>query len=294
MSGMGELHLEIIENRIKTEKGLEIKTSSPIVVFRETITKPSGIYEGKSPNKHNKLKFRVEPLDPKIRDAIKSGELPEMRIKKKMPAFLEKLRDLGMDAKEATKVKNIFNGNMLTEETRGQVHMGEVIELINDMFEDVMNAGPLAREPCMGVKVILSDMTLHEDSIHRGPAQMYPAIRNGIREAMMDGKPLILEPIQIMQFDTPTRFMGEVSKLLSAKRGQMLDMDSGDEFTTIKGKLPVAESFGLSNDVRSGTEGRASFAVMDQSFEVLPGELQQKIISQIRQRKGIVEEEVTE
>ncbi len=294
MSGMGELHLEIIENRIKTEKGLDVKTSSPIVVYRETVTKPSREFEGKSPNKHNKFYFRAEPLDPKIRAAIKEGELPEGRIKKKMPQILETLRDLGMDAKEATKVKNIFNGNILTEETRGQVHMGEVIELINDMFEDVMNAGPLAREPCMGVKIVLTDMTLHEDSIHRGPAQVYPAVREGIRAAMMDANPLMLEPVQIMQFDTPTRFMGEISKLLSAKRGQMLEMESGEEYTSIKGKLPVAESFGLSNDVRSSTEGRASFSVIDQAFERLPGELQQRVIGQIRERKGIVEEETTE
>jgi len=291
MSGMGELHLEIIENRIKTEKGLEIKTSSPVVVFRETVTKKSAAFEGKSPNKHNKFYFRVEPLEQEIRDAIKNGELSEMRIKKKMPELLDKLRELGMDAKEATKVKNIYNGNMLCEETRGQVHMGEVIELINDMFEDVMRAGPLAREPCIGVKVVLEDMTLHEDSIHRGPAQVYPAVREGIREAIRNAGPLIFEPVQIMQFETPTNFMGEISKLLSAKRGQMLDMDSHGEFTTIKGKLPVAEMFGLSNDVRSGTEGRASFSVVDQMFERLPNELQQKIISQIRQRKGLSEEE---
>ncbi|MFH2021493.1 MAG: elongation factor EF-2 [archaeon] len=294
MSGMGELHLEIIENRIRTEKGLEIRTSPPIVVFRETVLKNSREYEGKSPNKHNKFLFKVEPLSPEILGAIKSGELPEMRIKKKAPELWEKLVNLGMDAKEARKVKDIFNGNMLVEDTRGQVHMGEVIELINDMFEDVMNAGPLAKEPCIGVKVILTDMTLHEDNIHRGPAQVYPAVRDSIRAAMLDAKAMLFEPVQILQFDTPTRFMGEVSKLLSSKRGQMLDMDSGDEFTVIKGKLPVAEMFGLSNDLRGGTEGRASFAVIDQTFEKLPEELQQKIIGQIRNRKGIVEEEKTE
>ena len=64
MSGMGELHLEVIENRIKKEKGVEIITSPPIVVYRETVTKPcSEIFEGKSPNKHNKLYFKVEPLE---------------------------------------------------------------------------------------------------------------------------------------------------------------------------------------------------------------------------------------
>lgn len=291
MSGMGELHLEIIENRIRTEKGLEVRTTPPIVVFRETVTRKSREFEGKSPNKHNKFLFKVEPLLPEIRAAIKSGELPEMRIKKKMPEMWEKLMNLGMDSKEAREVKDIFKGNMLVNATRGQVHLGEVIELVNDMFEDVMNAGPLAKEPCIGIKVVLADMTLHEDSIHRGPAQVYPAVREGIRAAMIDGGALLYEPVQIIQFETPTNFLGEISKLLSSKRGQMLDMDSEGEFTTIKGKLPVAEMFGLSNELRSSTEGRASFAVTDQAFEKLPEELQTKMISQIRNRKGLKEEE---
>ena len=291
MSGMGELHLEIIENRILTEKGLEVRTSNPVVVFRETVTKKSREFEGKSPNKHNKFIFRVEPLEQKYVQAIKEGELPEMRIKKKMPQLWKKLQELGMDGKESRKVKNIFKGNMLVDHTRGQVHLNEVIVLINDMFEDVMKAGPLAREPAFAVKVILEDMTLHEDSIHRGPAQVYPAVRDSLRAAIRDAGALIFEPVQILQFESPNAFMGEISKLLSAKRGQMLAMDSESEFTTIKGKLPVAEMFGLSNELRSATEGRASFSVIDQAFEKLPNELQEKIIKQIRSRKGLAEEE---
>ncbi len=292
MSGMGELHLEIIENRIKTEKGLPIKTTPPIVVFRETVLRPSREFEGKSPNKHNKFLFRVEPLSQEIRAAIKSGEIPEMRIRKKMQDLWEKLSNLGMDSKEAREVKNIFKGNMLVNATRGQVHVGEVIELNNDMFEDVMTAGPLAKEPSIGVKVTLTDMTLHEDSIHRGPAQVYPAVRDAIRAAMIDGSAVLFEPVQILQFDTPTAFLGEISKLLSSKRGQLLEMESEDEFTTIKGKMPVAEMFGLSNELRSATEGRASFAVQDQTFEKLPEELQQRMIMQIRNRKGLKEEDM--
>ena len=294
MSGMGELHLEIIENRIRTEKGLEVKTTPPIVVFRETVVRKSREFEGKSPNKHNKFIFKVEPLDPKVREAIKVSELPEMRIKKKMPELWEKMMSLGFDAKEAREVKNIYKGNMLVNGTRGQVHIGEVIELINDMFENVMGAGPLAKEPCIGVKVILSDMTLHEDSIHRGPAQVYPAVRDSIRAAMVDGGALLYEPIQLIQFETPTYFLGEISKLLSSKRGQMLEMETEGEFTSIKGKMPVAEMLGLSNELRSATEGRASFSVVDQSFEKLPEELQFKLINQIRSRKGIKEEEAAQ
>ena len=83
ISGMGELHLEIIENRIKTEKGLDVKTSSPIVVYRETVNKESPEVEGRSPNKHNSFFMKVEPLEDEVYEAIKSGEIPEGRVKKK-------------------------------------------------------------------------------------------------------------------------------------------------------------------------------------------------------------------
>ncbi|MBU0757227.1 MAG: elongation factor EF-2 [Nanoarchaeota archaeon] len=291
LSGMGELHLEIIENRIKTEKKLEVKTSPPIVVYRESVTKKSGEHEGKSPNKHNKFYFTAEPLSMEIVDAIRKGEIPEMRIKKKTPEIWEAFEKYGWDTKVTRKIKCIANGNVLLDGTRGQVHMGEVIELIFDMFEDVMNAGPLAREPGVGVLITLNDMSLHEDSIHRGPAQVYPAVREGIRAAMNDAKPVLFEPVQVLQFEGPQRFMGEMSKLISAKRGQLLEMNTEQEFVVIKAKLPVGEMFGLSGDLRSATEGRATFYVTDQQFEKMPDELQHKIINQIRERKGLKQEE---
>jgi elongation factor 2 len=179
MHGMGELHLEVIENRIKENKGVEVKTSPPIVVFREAITKPSAEFEGKSPNKHNKLFFKVEPLPDGIYAKIKAGDIPEMKIKKKDLTIRQHFIDTGMPTKEADKVKEIFKGNILVDGTRGIVHIGEIIEMIFDMFEDIMKAGPLAREPGIKMKVTLTDCKLHEDAIHRGPAQVYPAVREG-------------------------------------------------------------------------------------------------------------------
>ncbi|GIU69526.1 MAG: hypothetical protein KatS3mg002_0762 [Candidatus Woesearchaeota archaeon] len=285
---MGELHLEIIENRIKTEKGVEIQSSPPIVVYRETVTKktPEPV-EGKSPNKHNKFYFTVEPLSEELRAAIKSGAIPSGRVKKNQQDLWKALEDAGMDSKDSRKVRDVFNGNILLDGTRGIVHIGEVIEMVADMFEDVMMKGPLAKEPCIGVKVTLEDVKLHEDAIHRGPAQVYPAVREGIRGAMMLSNPLIFEPVQILQFDAPVEFMGEISKLISSKRGQLLDMQQEGNQIVVKGKLPVGEMFGLSSDLRSATEGRGNFFVLDQTFEKLPEELQSKIIQQIRSRKGL-------
>lgn len=289
MHGMGELHLEVIENRIKSEKGVEVQTSNPIVVYRETITKPSQEVAGKTPNKHNLFFFKVEPLEEPIQQAIKKGEIPEMRIKKKDLELRDKFVECGMDSKEALKVKDIYRGNILMDKTRGQVHLGEVLEMVLDMFEDVMSQGPLAKEPCLKVKVMLTDMKLHEDAIHRGPAQVYPAVREGIRGAMMTARPLIYEPYQVHRIEAPAEFLGEVSKLISNKRGQLLDAQQEGNLSIIKAKLPVGEMFGWSSSLRSATAGRGNSSLIDQMYEKLPEELQEKIVKQIRSRKGLTD-----
>ena len=292
MHGMGELHLEVIENRIKTEKGVEVQTSNPIVVYREAITKPGQEAMGKTPNKHNLFFFRVEPLEDAIYETIKKGEISEGRIKKKDLELRDKFVECGMESKEALKVKDIYKGNILVDMTRGQVHLGEVLELILDMFEDVMFQGPLAREPCLKVKVMLTDMKLHEDAIHRGPAQVYPAVREGIRGAMMTARPILFEPYQILRIEAPSDFLGEISKLISNKRGQLLDVQQEGVLSIIKAKMPVGEMFGWSSDLRSATEGRGSSSLIDQMFEKLPEELQDKVVKNIRGRKGLTDAQV--
>ena len=288
MHGMGELHLEIIENRIITEKGVEVKTSQPIVVYRETITKPSPEIEGKSPNKHNKLYFKVEPLDPVIAQGIKDGRLPSGRFKKKDEQITSFLREeCGWDAKQAAQVKAIFNNNLFLDQTRGIVYITEIMELVLDMFEDVMKAGPLAKEPCVNVQISLTDCKLHEDAIHRGPAQMYPAVREGIRGAMMMAGPMLYEPLQVMRIEIPNEYVGEISKLVSSKRGQLLELNQEGNQSVVKAKLPVGELLGWSSDLRSATEGRGSSSLVDQMFEKLPYELQEKVKNSIIQRKGL-------
>ncbi|MFT4312904.1 MAG: elongation factor EF-2 [Candidatus Woesearchaeota archaeon] len=287
LSGMGELHLEIIENRIITEKNMKVRTSPPIVVYREAITKEGEIAEGKTPNKHNKLYFKCEPLTPELNQLIQSGQVPQERYKKKDLEIRQKYIDAGMDTKEAEKIKAVMSGNMFVDGTRGIVQINEIMELCLDMFEDVMKKGPVANEPCIGVKVTLVDCKLHEDAIHRGPAQMYPAVRDGIRATMNTANPILFEPVQTVLFTAPEEYMGEVSKLVSNKRGQLLDMETKNAVVEVRAKMPVGEMFGLSNDLRSATGGRGTSSLVDQAFERLPDELQQKIVQQIKQRKGL-------
>ncbi len=291
MSGMGELHLEVIENRIVSEKGLKVKTSPPIVVYRETVQKQSGQFEGKSPNKHNKLYFVVEPLEDNVYDAIKAGDIPEGRAKKKDTALYAKFQELGYETKDSKNVVDIYNGNLLVDDTRGIVHIGEIIGLVSDGFESVMQGGALAREPCSKIKVRLMDCKLHEDAIHRGPSQMLPAVRDGIRAAMADSRPTLLEPLQEMQIEGPGDSLGDISRLIQNKRGQLLNMDQEGDALSVKALLPVAEIFGWSSDLRSATRGRGSSFIIDQKFERLPENLVKPVVTAIRQRKGLGENE---
>jgi len=289
ISGMGELHLEIIENRIRTEKNLDVKTSSPIIVYRETVAKESKACEGRSPNKHNSFFIKVEPLDDNLYQTIKSGEIGEGRIKKKNDEMAKKLAALGWSGDEIRDIRDVYKGNIFIDETSGEVHIGEVMEMVLDAFEMVIDQGPLAREPCVKMKATLVDIKLHEDAIHRGPAQVYPAVRESIKESMTDGKATILEPLQIHLIEVPEKYMGTITKLVGSKRGQLIDVTQELSEAQITAKIPVAEMLGWSSDLRSATEGRGVSSLKDQLFEPIPRDMQPIVIKKIRERKGLAE-----
>ncbi len=291
LSGMGELHLEIIANRIRTEKNVEINTSPPIVVYRETVKKESREFQGRSPNKHNVFFIVVEPLEDQVYNAIRSNELSKVRVKKRDDRLVKQLVIHGVSHDEARQYREIYKDCVFCDKTRGIVAIGEVIELVMDGFEQVIDQGPLAREPCTKLKISLMDTKLHEDAIHRGPAQVLPAVRDAIRLCMFDATPVLYEPIQQLKFEGPMSFMAEINSIIQSKRGQLMNVEQEAEMDhiSIEAKMPVNEMFGLSNDLRSATEGRATFFLVDQFFSQVPRELQQKIVRQIRQRKGLSE-----
>ncbi len=291
MSGMGELHLEIIENRIKTEKGVEIRTSEPIVVYRETVTKKGSEGEGKSPNKHNLFFIQVEPLEDEVYNAIKKGEFPERRFKKREEEIWKKLNECGINNDEARQYIEIYKECAIINRIKGEVNLGEVIELMLDGIEQVINAGVLAREPCTKLKINLTDVKLHEDAIHRGPAQVYPAVRDSLRMSINTAGPCLFEPVQTLLIEGPLEFMGELTKLAQSKRGQILDIEQGAGHVVVKAKLPVAEMIGIASQLRSATEGRGTFSMVDQSFEKIPQSIQGEVVRKIRQRKGLADNE---
>ena len=99
----------------------------------------------------------------------------------------------------------------------------------------------------------------------------------------------MLEPMQIHHIEAPVDYMGELSKLISNKRGQLLEMGQEGSLVIVKAKLPVAEMLGWSSDLRSATEGRGNSSLIDQLFERMPREIQDKVMKQIRDRKGLTD-----
>lgn len=286
IAGMGELHLEIVEYRIKNERGVDINSSNPIVVYRETVSKASPEEHGRSPNKHNDFFLIVEPLEDEVYKALTEGEFSEGRRKDSKDVWKE-LAELGMDKDQSKKVRDIFQGNMFIDSTKGIQHLDEVIELVLDAFEQVMKRGPLSQEPCTKVKVRLVDVKLHEDAVHRGPAQVYPAVRNPIYRGMLEAGPGLLEPKQNLYIQTPSAHMGNASRDIQSRRGVIIDMRQEGEQSYIDAKVPVSEMFGFAGDIRSATEGNVLWSTENAGFELVPREMQGELVSGIRKRKGL-------
>jgi elongation factor 2 len=281
---MGELHLEIIEYKITKERGIAIVTSPPIVVYREMIMGKAGPIEGKSPNKHTKLKFIIEPVEKSVYDAMVEGKIPDGKPKGK--SLVELLVEAGMPRDEAKSVLDIHNRNILLNDTRGIQYLNEIMELMIQGFEEAMDQGPLAKEKVFGVKVRIEDATIHEDPVHRGPAQIIPATKRPIYAGMLYAGVTLQEPKQKVTILCPHDYISNVITLIQGRRGQLLDMQQEGEQSTIIVKLPVAEMFGFGNDLRSATQGRGIPYQEYAGYEPLPKEMLGKIVRQIRERKG--------
>jgi len=287
MSGMGELHLEITEYRIRNEYGVDIVTSEPIVVYRESVAKHSPQkFEGKSPNKHNRFYIEVEPLDQKIMKALYENQIPD-NVKKYKKDVIKQLQELGMEKDQAKGAIAIQGNNLFLDVTKGIQYLSEIHELIIEGFNEVMKSGPVASEPCQGMLIKLVDAKLHEDAIHRGPAQVIPAVRNAIYGSITISDPVLLEPMQKVFISTPQDLMGDASRELNQRRATVRDMTTEKDMVNIDAKAPVAEMFGFASSIRSATGGRVLWNTENIGFEQLPRNLQTDIVAQIRERKGL-------
>jgi len=284
VSGQGELHLEVQTQRIERNQGIPVNTGEPIVVFREAIQQPSGDVEGISPNRHNRFYLEIEPLSDEIRESIKRGDIsmdmPELERR-------EALQEAGMDKDTSQDVETIHRANILVDETKGIQHLNETMELVIEGMEEALDDGPLAAEPVEGALIRLHDARLHEDTIHRGPAQVIPAVRNAVHNALVKGEVRLMEPMQDVRIDVPNEHMGAASGEIQGRRGRVDDMYQEGDLMVVEGEAPVDEMIGFSSDIRLATEGRASWNTENSGFQFMADNLQRDQIMEIRERKGM-------
>jgi len=287
VSGMGHLHLEIVLTLLKERFGLEVETSPPQIVYRETIRSSSPVVEGKSPNKHNKLYISVEPLNEETIRLIAEGVITEDMDPHKRARIL---RDqAGWDYDEARRIWAIDERlNILVDKTSGVQYLREIRDTIIQGFRLAMSSGPLAAEPVRGVKVILHDAVIHEDPAHRGPAQIYPAVRNPIYAGMLASKPTLLEPLQKLEIKVPMDFMGNVTAILAKRRGRIIEVTHlTGNIVKIISEIPVAESVDLATELRGATAGRAIWGTEFSRWAPVPESMLLDLVRKIRQRKGL-------
>ncbi len=285
LSGMGELHLEVTAYRMQ-EAGLKVKISEPIVIYRETIShdyKGPAIM-GKSPNKHSKLWVTMEKLPDDIIEAIRAGKISEMQTRDERRDVLKKF---GWETDDARNAVAVEGNNILVNRIKGRQYVDEVIDHIKSGFREAVFTSVLAKEPAYGLKINLEDITVHEDPVHRGPAQILPMTWRPIWCAFLLSDPKLLEPLISFECKVPSAFVSNVIAIVQKRRGKVLDMVNEEDMIVVKAEMPVSESFGFAEELRSSTQGRAFWATQFSRWAPVPENMQADIIAKIRERRGL-------
>ena len=286
ISGMGTLHLEITLWELHERTGLEVVTSPPVVRYRETVRKSAGPFEGKSPNKHNKVYISVEPLNEETLKLLMEGKVYDGQDWRERAKILRDYAD--WDSDEARGIWAIDeNFNMFVDLTKGVQHLREVKDTIVQGFRWAFEAGPLAQEPVRGVKAVLHDAVIHEDPAHRGPAQIMPATKNALFAAFLSANPTLLEPILKIEVKVPQEQLSGVLNVITRRRGKIVSMEQHGMLMKVLGEIPVSETFGLADDMRSATQGRAFWATEFLRWAPVPQGMLEELILKIRERKGL-------
>ncbi len=290
MAGMGVLHLEIATSLLQ-EAGLDVVTTQPLINYRETIRAKAGPIMSKSPNKHNKIFMRVEPLQDDVLDMIRTNKIKEDMDKKEMAKML---REKGWSADEARSVAAVDStGNMLIDETKGVQFIQESMDSIRSGFDDVIHNGPIAHETVRGVKFVLHHFVPHEDPAHRGLAQLMPATRRSMLGSMLIADPVLLEPILGVEVKCPQEQIGAVGGVLSGKRGKLLNVEQKGIIAIIQGEVPASETFDLSEKMRGATAGKAMWNTYFKSWQPVPNSIFRTLVADVRKRKGLNPESPT-
>jgi len=259
-------------------RGAQLVKADPVVTYCETVTTESPEVLSKSANKHNRLFCTAYPLNEEIQALFDNSTVgPNMDIKNRSQ-FLRSHSAFGWE--EASTPQKIWcfghdgiGPNVLTERTIGVAYLQEVRDSIVGGFKWACNEGPMCEERVRGLKLIINDLTLHADAIHRGMGQMSPASRRVTHAGIYLAVPALLEPVFLVNITCPRNIVGTIYNLMAMKRGSVLDegesMSGG--IANMKTYLPVSESFGFSQALAEATSGTALAQMLFDHWQLLDG-----------------------
>jgi len=299
VAGAGELHLEICLKDLAEEHAcIEIKTTDPVVSYRETVTKESSILcLSKSPNKHNRIYMKAEPMPEELSNAIENNEVSARDDPKARAKVLAE--EHGWDINDARKIwcfgPDTSGANLLVDQTKAVQYLNEIKDNCVAAFQWASKEGCMTEENMRGVRFNILDVTLHADTIHRGGGQIIPCCRRVLYASALAAEPRLQEPVFLVEIQCPEGAVGGIYGVLNRRRGHVIEemQRPGTPIMNVKAYLPVAESFGFTADLRSNTGGQAfPQCVFDhwQVFQGDPFEVGSKaeaIILGIRKRKGL-------
>ncbi|HEY5654060.1 MAG TPA: elongation factor G [Pontiella sp.] len=242
ISGMGELHLEIIVDRLKREFGVVAEVGRPEVAYRETATSPSeGSYKHSKQSggrgQYGHVVMAIEPGKP--------GDGFEF-------------------------VNQVVGGRIPSE----------YIPSVEKGIIQALEAGPFAGYPVVDMKVTLLDGSYHD--VDSSDFAFQIAGRQGFKELFMKGNPQLLEPIMSIEITTPDEYMGACNGTIAQRRGRIESMDDRGGMKIVKGYVPLSEMFGYSNTLRSLTQGRASFSMHFEHYEAVPINIANEVVEKRR------------
>jgi len=243
ISGMGELHLEILVDRMQREFGVDATVGKPQVAYRETVTK------------------KVETVEYRhIKQSGGSGQFAVVKI------------DL--------ESSGIGGGYQFVDDITGGRIPREYIQPVNQGIQSALDNGVLAGYPTVDVKVTLVDGAYHD--VDSSEMAFKIAGQMVFKKAAQMAKPILLEPIMAVEVVTPDDYMGDVMGDLSSRRGRIEGMEANGNAQNIKSQVPLSEMFGYSTDLRSRTQGRATYTMQFHSYQQVPEVIAQEIIKRVR------------
>jgi len=301
IAGAGELHLEICLKDLEEDHAcIPIKVSDPVVSYRETVSEESDrVCLSKSPNKHNRLYMKAVPMPDGLPEDIEKGEVTPRQEVKERARYLSEKYDY--DVTEARKIwcfgPEGTGANIVVDVTKGVQYLNEIKDSVVAGFQWASKEGVLCEENMRGVRFDVHDVTLHADAIHRGGGQIIPTARRCFYAAVLTAKPRLLEPVYMVEIQSPEAAVGGIYGVLNRRRGHVFEESRiiGTPMFVVKAYLPVNESFGFTADLRSNTGGQAFPQCVFDHWQILPGdpfELTSKpgvIVTDARKRKGLKE-----